>query len=383
MDLIKMLKKANDWLQLMEFRSTREAFYEELAASIEYKEQFKTFLVEELRIASAKETRNSSRAFALKKMLNKLSEGRSFELSEILGEVMPKSDSLILSAVDSSPEKHTTLRSLSSAIRSQKEAQGVVLKALFPPLILIPGVAGFCYVLSTQSLPIIVKIAPPEVWTPFNQAVRSFSEGVSEYAGAILFGVFVVGVTYAQILPRWTGHMRAKLEQISKTKGLLLFPVCPFILPLGLYRDFQLSMLLTSMAVILKSGATLTESIETLRQNSSPWMKWHLTKIKLHLESAPTDYIAAFSRGLMSPRMLARLATTIRTRPQFDQVLVDLGTQRNVEIQQEIGLTAKNLNTMMLVLCALIVIFLYVGQLSISQTMSDVLDPMTNMRVNK
>ena len=75
MDLIKMLKKANDWLQLMEFRSTREAFYEELAASIEYKEQFKTFLVEELRIASAKETRNSSRAFALKKMLNKLSEG--------------------------------------------------------------------------------------------------------------------------------------------------------------------------------------------------------------------------------------------------------------------------------------------------------------------
>ncbi|MDX1668282.1 MAG: type II secretion system F family protein [Limnobacter sp.] len=383
MNVLNLLHTANDWIQLMEFRSTRETFYEELAASIEYKEQFKTFLVEELRIASARATKNSSRAYALRKMIRKISEGRSFELSEILGEVMPKSDALILSAVDSSPEKHVTLRSLAGAIRSQKEAKAVVMKALFPPLVLIPGVAGFCYVLSTQSLPIIVKIAPPEVWTPFNQAVRSFSEGVSNHSVAIVLTTLGIIIGYAQLLPRWKGPLRGRLEKVSKGKGLLLFPICPFVLPLGLYRDFQLSMLLTSMAVILKSGATLSEAIETLRQNSSPWMKWHLTRVKLHLEAAPTDYIAAFSKGLMSPQMLARLATTIRTRPQFDQVLVELGTKRNVEIQKEIGLTAKNLNTMMLVLCALIVIFLYVGQLSISQTMSEVLDPINKMSAGR
>lgn len=380
MKLPSVLKQLWHNLQLMDFHAKRESFYLELAASIRFKEQFRVFLVEEFRISTARHTRNSSRAYALKLMLGKLGSGERFQISHILGAVMPKSDQLILSALDSSRDLEGTLQSLAKAIERQREARATILKAIFPPLILIPGVAGFCYVLATQSLPIIVKIAPPEVWTPFNEAVRLFSEAIYHWSIPGLISISILIAAYLLCLPRWTGVFRARFESLPKSVGVALFPVAPYVLPLNIYRDFQLSMLLTSMAVLLNSGATLSAALDVLRERSSPWMRWHLTKVKLHLEVAPTDYVNAFSKGLMSPRMLAKLATVIRTRPQFDQVLVELGTDGNQQIQQEIASTAKTINLMMFAMSAAIVIFLYVGQLSISQTMSEVLDPIHRMR---
>ena len=60
----KKLSNFFNAINLMDFRGKREAFYEQLAKSIENKEQFKTFLEEELKIARHKRTRNSSREAA-------------------------------------------------------------------------------------------------------------------------------------------------------------------------------------------------------------------------------------------------------------------------------------------------------------------------------
>ena len=380
MSFMQKLQRAFNSINLMGFRSHREQFYEQLAKSIENKEQLRTFLEEELKIARHKRTRNSSREAALKLMMRKLSLGDDYRISQILGAVMPQGDRMMLSAVDDARDKPGTLRALSDAIKAQKEAKAVIWKAIFPPMILLPGVAGFSYVLATQSIPIIVKVAPPEVWTPFNQAVRSFAEYMADYGSITAIGVVAAIAAFAFALPRWKGTIRGKLEQLPQGLAFLLFPVFPFILPLSIYRDFQVSMLVTSLAVLLKSGGTLNNSLDTLRRNSGPWMRWHLKKIMNHLNVAPTDYIPAFSKGLMSPTLLSRLATTIRNNPQFDKILIQLGTEGSVEIREEIQGTAKRLNAMILVFAATVVVFLYVGQLSISQSMTEELDPVKRMQ---
>ena len=137
---------------------------------------------------------------------------------------------------------------------------------------------------------------------------------------------------------------------------------------------------MTSLAVLLKSGATLSSALDTLKRNADPWMRWHLKKIMNHLNVAPTDYIPAFSKGLMSPKLLARLATTIRNNPQFDKILIQLGTEGGEDIRNEIGNTAKGLNAVLLSVAAAVVVFLYVGQLSISQSMTEELDPVKRMQ---
>ena len=80
----KKLTNLFNAINLMDFRGKREAFYEQLAKSIENKEQFKTFLEEELKIARHKRTRNSSREAALKLMVRKLSLGDDFLISQFL-----------------------------------------------------------------------------------------------------------------------------------------------------------------------------------------------------------------------------------------------------------------------------------------------------------
>jgi len=376
----KKLTNLFNAINLMDFRGKREAFYEQLAKSIENKEQFKTFLEEELKIARHKRTRNSSREAALKLMVRKLSLGDDFLISQILGTVMPQNDRMMLAAVDEAKDKPGTLRALAAAIKSQKEAKSVIWKAIFPPMVLIPGVAGFSYVLATQSIPIIVKVAPPEVWTPFNMSVRIVSEIVASHGGLIVASVIGAIAAFTYALPRWKGNLRSKLEQVPQGWGFLLFPVAPFLLPLSIYRDFQVSLLVTSLAVLLKSGATLSSALDTLKRNADPWMRWHLKKIMNHLNVAPTDYIPAFSKGLMSPKLLARLATTIRNNPQFDKILIQLGTEGGEDIRNEIGNTAKGLNAVLLSVAAAVVVFLYVGQLSISQSMTEELDPVKRMQ---
>ncbi|MCR2747609.1 type II secretion system F family protein [Limnobacter parvus] len=380
MTLLERISQLWTSIQLMDFRGKRDEFYLQLAKSLERKERLRTFLLEEQKISKAKATRDSSREIALNLMLQKLSHGQEFKMSQILSDVVPKEDRLLLSSVDFSKDKPETLRALVSAIREQKEAKSLLIKALVPPFIMLPGVFIFSYILATQSIPVIAKIAPPEVWTPFNASVRNFSEGVADYGFLVIGAMASLVLFFAYQMPRWSGKWRGRIERIPQKMGLLLFPVFPIALPLSIYRDFQVTLLLTSLAVLLKSGASLTTALDSLRSNSQPWMQWHLRRVTKHLYIAPTEYVEAFAEGLLSPKLLARLATTIRSDSRFDRVLIELGTQGVIEVRKEIQSSSKGLNTLLMIASAACVLFLYVGQLSIAQSMTEALDPVSKMK---
>ena len=180
-------------------------------------------------------------------------------------------------------------------------------------------------------------------------------------------------------LPRWTGWLRGRLETLQPRMRWLLFPAFPLTLTLSVYRDFQVSQLLNALAVLLESGMTLTEALQRLRRHAQPWMRFHLQKILAHLQVAPTDYVAAFSRGLMSPSLLASVASAVRNNPRFDGVLIELGTRENIHIQNHIARTAKRINTALVAGCGALVLFLYLGQLSITQSMTAELSPTQQM----
>lgn len=380
MNPFKWLERLWVGLLLLDFRSKRDQFYLQLARSIERKERLRTFLIEELKIAKDRRTQDDSRAKALDMILQKLSRGHEYRMSQLLYEVMPAQDRLMLSAVDVSKDKAGTLRSLITAVEEQRSARSLMIRALMPPMILLPGVFIFSYVLATQSIPVIVKVAPPEVWTPFNAGVRWFSEQVAAHGFQVVGVMLVLIALFMYQLPRWHGNLRSTFEQVPQGFAALLFPVLPFVLPLSIYRDFQVAQLLTSLAVLLKSGATLTDALDSMRRNASPWMRWHLRRVSRHLHTAPTEYIQAFSKGLLSPRVLARLATTIRNGRRFDEVLIELGTIGVQEVRKEIEMTSKTLNTILMLVAASLVLFLYVGQLSITDSMTTALDPINKMK---
>lgn len=381
---MRSLDKLTIAMKLRSFWKTREVFYEQLATALENRESMRDFFHEEAKISQAPATPNPSRAFALTSMLRVMSETDASRFVDFVGPYVPQQDRMMLAAVDEAKgeQRAETLRSLAQAVRDQKLARSVVMSAVRTPMILLPGVAAFAYVISSKAIPVVAKTAASAgpaaeamVWTPFNSLVRSVANGLVEYGWAMALSLIVALAFYFYQLPRWHSRRRYQFEAIPRRRAVLLMPIAPWLLPLGLYRDFQVGMMLSAMAVMLKAGLTLRNSLEVIRSTSSPWMRGHVRRILIHLEHNTTDYVGAFSKGLLSPSLLARLASTIRTQPQFDKVLIQIGVDGAAEVRKEVSATASVLNTTLLIAAASFLLFLYIGNLSISTALSDALDP--------
>lgn len=363
-------------LKLRQFHSHRAEFYEHLARSVRQKELLRTYIEEELAIARAPKTADSSKAAALQEMLRRIRAGEEVAFSRVIGQTMPIEDRMMLAAVDVSTDKARTLEDVAAAIRQQQEANKILLKALLVPLILVPGILVFAYVMAAVVIPTITKVAPPTIWTPYLSFVRGVSELIAGY-GAYGMAALAAGVVaFLSALPRWTGPWRAKLDRVSPKMATGLFPVAPFLLPMALYRDFVAGQVLTTLAVLLNSGATLTDAMKTIARNSTPYARWHMQRMLGHLHQHATDYVPAFGKGLLSTRLLAMLASRLRNARKFDEVLVDIGTQGNAVIRGEVQRTAVVINAMLIMAGALFIIFLYSGQVLIADATAEAMDPM-------
>jgi type II secretory pathway component PulF len=373
--MLNIIRKIIHSLRLVSFHAQRDEFYEQMAKSYESRELFRDFLAAELKIARDPKTGDASRAYALGLMQRRLSVAEDSDVDTVVGVAVPEADRMMLTAVRYAQDKPAVLRALAEAIRVQKSMRAVMNKAVLPPLLILPGIFVYAYVMASESIPILVQMAPPEVWTPFNMFVRRFAEFIGGHT-ATLIVLAVAGVALVRYqLPRWTGRLRMQLEQVSPRVASLLFPVCPVLVPLSIYRDAQAGLMLSSLAVFLQSGRTLNDALDAIRQNSTPWMRWHVRRIQNHLQAAPAEYVKAFSKGLLSAQLLSRLASMIRTNPRFDQVLIKVGTVGTAEIQKEVGSQASRINLMVIVAGAAIVLLLIGGQMSISNSMQEELSP--------
>lgn len=366
--------------QLSGFRSKRDDFYEQMAKSYESKESLRDFLTSEYEIASAKRTKNPSRAMALKIIRARLASGQQPRYSQLLSTVMPDDDKMLLAALDDAKDKPELMRFIAASIRNQRKMNALVKGKLVPPLMILPGAFAFSYVMATKSLPIIVKIAPPEVWGTFNMSVRVFADFVATY-GLMSVGIAILLIIfYFYQLPRWTGPIRGALEKIGPGQAALLFPIAPYILPLGIYRDIQAGKLFSALSVMLQSGKTLSEALIEVRNSSQPWMRMHIRRVIAHLEVRTTDYSNAFAKGLLSPQVLSRLSSQIRTNPHFDQVLIEIGNRGSEDIFKEVDKQTSVVNSILLAFGGAVVAFMMIGQLNIGQSMTDEMSPQKQMQ---
>ncbi len=165
-------------------------------------------------------------------------------------------------------------------------------------------------------------------------------------------------------LPRWKGAGRLTVEA---------WPVY------GLYRDFQSGLLFTSIAMLLSNGASLKGALEDIAQRSSAWMRWHLTRVLRALDDSPTGTIDAFSRGLLSPYMLARAATLQRTAATFSDVLVELGTREGDRVLKGVRRAALVANVAVVGALVSVSTFMGLATLTVPGRCSALMEPSTLM----
>lgn len=362
-------------MKLSRFRARRDVFLDDLARALENNEALRDFLREEIKTSAAKRTSNPSRLYALKCIRARLERGEDLLLSALLMPAFPPEDRLMLAALDTAQSKVDALKAMAETLRFRNSLIAMMRNKFIMPSVVVVGVFLYVYTIANGLIFELGKIAPPEVWTGFNGLVRGFSQAVSAYA-PVAVGALVVLVTwFIWALPRWHGRWRLKLEGMKPATATMLFPVCPVLLPLSMYREYQAGMLLSSLSFMLQAGKVLNEALILCARSATPWMREHIRAVLRHLEHRPTQYTQAFSKGLMSPELLARLASQVRNNPHFDQVLIELGTAGKDTLRAEIDKRSTTLSVAMYLSALSCAAFVMVGSQSIGLKFQEEMSP--------
>ena len=355
-----------DWIALIAFRSGRAEFYRDFAEMYQRNEAMLSFLEGE--IANATLTRQRSRARALRIVLHRHQDGdHASRVSHLLEGVVPRSDAMLLAAVDRAADKPQALRALADAIDKQQQMLRLMVSYSVLPTITIP----ICYALISLLGKVILVIdeatpvyAREALWDGMNGWARTIAAFAQDWGfeSSIALALGLVAVLWS--LPRWRGAWRLRVEN---------WPVY------GLYRDFQAGMLFSSMAMLLKTGETLQGSIDDLTQRASPWMRWHLGRVVDALDENPNATLDAFRRGLLSSHLLARAATLHRSCASFSDVLIQLGTSEGQRVLSRVKKAAVIANFALVGLFASVATFMGVASMTVPGKFATLMEPSTLM----
>lgn len=337
----------------------RADFYRDLADALERKVGIRDFLERSASNASLVGNTTSIRVY--RAMATRLASGQGAALAELVLGIAPASDQLLMKAVDDAgKDKVQALSMCADAVEFQHRALRAIAGQLLVPALSIPVVGAICYIVAGIIEGIAASGAAPSVWQGFNGFVRWLAEAINAYAAVIAIAIVgaIVAVLYA--LPRWVGRMRLRVEG---------WPAA------ALYRDYNAAVVLSSMAVMLRSGKTMREALEALRSASRPWLRWHLMRIITALQDNPTDYIAAFGRGLMPPSVRARLASLMDSSKTFADALVVLGTKEIAGLERRVRIAAAVLNWTLLGVATAVAVVLSLGTMTIASALAESSSP--------
>jgi len=284
-------------------------------------------------------------------------------VSHLLGGVVPDADAMLLTAVDRAADKPQALRALADAIDKQQQMLRLMRGYSVLPAITIP----ICYALIMLLGKVILVIddatplyAQGALWEGMNGWARDIAGFAVSWGPQTLAALVLALGAVLWSLPRWRGAWRLRVEA---------WPVY------GLYRDFQAGMLLSAMAMMLKTGETLQGSIDDVTQRASPWMRWHLGRVVDALEENPTGTLDAFRRGLLSPHLLSRAATLTRSCPSFSDVLVQLGTTEGDRVLARVRRAAVVANFALVGLFASVATFMGVASMTVPGRFATLMEP--------
>lgn len=340
---------------LSKFRKQRVAFYEDLAEAIKDSEGVAQFL--SIRIARGIKQKDPLLG-VYREMLRRYSEkGGSY--SRMLQGMVPDSDVMVISAIETQGEVDKGLRFLAKVVESQSEMRATMLGALAMPALVIVMTIVFLSIMSFFVIPVFEQIAPPEKWDTVGKILYIISYVTTRFGALLLLAMIGLGWQFMWSIPNWTGSYRLVLDRYT---------------PYRLFRDYHSSIFLSALASLLATGEPLVRSLDRLKKRSSPWLAWHIQKILTRLlaqSSQSANYGQAFDTGIFDRALSNRIIDYSRRSANFADVIQKLGIQGVEDARKRVQKSAKALNVSLLIVMGLVVGFLMVGATMTSQSLSN------------
>ena len=323
------------WFARRELHDRRADFYYDLASTLKDRVPLFTTL---RKMESRAQQRTPLTAPMYLQMLKGLETG---SLSEALRGIASTTELTMIDATQAAGDATMAdgLLFLSETVHKTDAMVAVMRKSVTYPIILLLMFASLLTGFSVNAVPILTQLSPASNWPPMGQALYAVSQFITHHGIWLGLGLvaFFVGLFYS--FPRWTGRVRKVLDKF---------------LPFNLYRDYASSMLMISLASLMRSGISLRSSLERTYKHSSPWGKWHIRQILINL-SKPSNgtFGQAFNTGLFDQELEDRIQdASERTNPIEAFIHIGVGSIDRMILRIE--KRAKQLNNSLMVICGIL-----------------------------
>ncbi|NBY33815.1 MAG: hypothetical protein EBQ68_07330 [Betaproteobacteria bacterium] len=323
------------WFARRELHERRADFYYDLAATLKDRVPLFTTL---RKLESRAQQRQPLTAPLYWQMLKGLESG---SLSEALRGIASTTELTMIDATQAAGDATMAdgLLFLSQTVHKTDAMVATMRKAVTYPIVLLLMFAALLTGFSVNAVPILTQLSPASQWPPMGQALYAVSQFITHHGVGLGLGVVAFFVALFYSFSRWTGRVRKQFDKF---------------LPFNLYRDYASSMLMISLASLMRSGISLRSSLERTYKHSSPWGKWHIRHILINL-SKPSNgtFGQAFNTGLFDQELEDRIQdASERSNPI--EAFIHIGVGSIDRMIMRIEKRAKQLNNSLMVVCGVL-----------------------------
>lgn len=212
-----------------------------------------------------------------------MTRGKKFS-DAIVNQVPSEERILISSGENSSGGLQEGLREAIRLSSSMAKIKSVIIGGSSYPIVLMFMILGMISMFSTQVAPVFKTILAIELWPESGKALYELSTFIVQKWWILTLATVATVYVIVKSLPRWCGKTRGFADK---------FP------PYSIYKSYQASSFLIALSAMMKSGISLNDALNRIREQGSPWLRSHIDVMLRKLRYLGTDYGKALDTGLL------------------------------------------------------------------------------------
>lgn len=301
---------------------------------------------------SGKRRRLRARTKLLQQVLGSMDRGKG--LGAALRRWVPHEEAEMLRTGESADRLVKTLGELQHLLEVKIAIATTLRNGALGALGRLAVLVGMMFYILTTVLAEARMLVPDEMFNQLTLAPLYFRFGELFLAWFVPSVVFLVaaGVCIAVSLPRWRPNgLRSKLDN--------------HVPPYSLYSRVHSATLLTSASAMMEAGRQLRESLVSLSQHGSPWLRTHCRRMLVRLQRGMTDADAL--RTGMLPWELEDQLATYAMLGDFKRVMRALARESLDMVQQRVKAIGflMSLATMLLLGAFIIFTIFSIGEIAL------------------
>jgi type II secretory pathway component PulF len=259
-------------------------------------------------------------------------------------------------------------KGLDEAIKFAKSAQKIkktIINGATYPIILLLVVLGFIAMFSIKMAPTYLGILPLEKWPSMGQNLYNFSHFIVSYWYIVFAIIGIIAFIISKTIGIWTGKVRELFDKVP---------------PWSVYKVYQASAFLISLASMMQSGTPLNESLKKIKKTSAPWLAEYINNMEKNLKKGGKNFGSHLDVGLLDEETAGDVIDYSELG-KFEEAVYTIGEKNLEQSVEKIDIRMAMIKNLMLVLVGLTVGVIYYTSIELNGTVAEAASSSTNSMI--